>query len=218
MDSLNVLSRRSLLKASSFLAAFAVASPAVALVGPAVPEVLTLLLREYAEAADNARVSHDRFNTARREKEAALHNANMFVQLPHGKLTRIGGDKGYHPENVLRILNEEEATDFAVIGNKPRVREAMRRAYDQCRRDIAALAHKYEAIEKATDWPHAVEFDIAADRRFRSAKQALLSYRPETMPEVAALLRGVSEVGPYVGFCNGLTVRDLADMLDGVSQ
>lgn len=218
MDSLNVLSRRSLLKASSFLTAFTVASPAAALFAPTVPEVLTLLLREYAEAADNARVSHDRFNAARREKEAALHNSNMFLKMPHGEWERIGGDKGYHPENMRRILNEGEALDFAALGDKPGAREKMRRAYDQCRRELVALTLKYEAIENATDWPNAVEFDMAADRRFRSAKQALLSYRPETMPEVAALLRGVSEVGPYVGFCNGLTVRDLADMLDGVSQ
>tara|TARA_R100000365_G_C2739782_1_gene68538 strand:- start:1171 stop:1827 length:657 start_codon:yes stop_codon:yes gene_type:complete len=218
MDSLNVLSRRSLLKASSFLTAFAVASPVAALVAPTVPEVLTLLLREYADAAENARVSHDRFNAARHEKEAALHNAHMFLRLPHGKLKRIGGDRGYHPENMLRILNKEEAIDFAALGNKPVAREKMRAAYDQCRRDLAALTVQYEAVENSTDWPNALEFDRAADLRFRSAKQALLSYRPETMPEVAALLRGVSEVGPYVGFCNGLTVRDLADMLDGVSR
>lgn len=215
MDSRNVLSRRTLLKASSFLAVAAAVAPVAAVAAPAVSEVLTTLLTEYAAAADASKASHAQVEAARRAKSDAVDKANLYFMWPDGTYGRIG-DSGntYHPEYALSWLEREIPKYRALCASRSDNIAEMKKRIARTKRQIKALGRRYEAIVAASDWRAALDADTKAYHRFLAARNAVKAYRPVTLAEVAALIRCISDVGTYAGFNGGLSVSDLANMLD----
>lgn len=214
MDTVSILSRRTLLKASSCLVAAASIAPIPAASAAAVSEALTALLDEYVAAARGIKESNARLGVARRERGKAAEDAALWFQWPDGKWGTIG-DTGnsYHPEYALKWLAEMRAKTLAAVESDEAAAE-VRAEYAKTARQIRRLARRYDVVVAGTDYPAAVVADSTADFRFRDAKDALCSYRPQTMPEVAAIIRCISAVGPYPGSHTGIMPSDLADMLD----
>ena len=213
----NILSRRSLLRASSFLAATVVAAPAIALAAPTVPEVLTLLLTEYREAAAATRAAYDRHNDVRREKDQALERACLYVPFSDGSLIKLGEiGRSTHPCVVANLLRSEQKKELAIaVAGADRVAVAsVQKKFAVLRRTLARRTKQYRRIEALSGYEEAVSADSDAYQRFTDAEKALRAYRPASLAEMASIARVVGEVGPFVALAHGLSVRDIAVMLN----
>ena len=212
----NILSRRALLRASSFLAATVMAAPAFALAAP-VPEVLTLLLTEYREAAAATRAAYDRHNDVRSEKDKALEQACLYVPLSDGSLIKLGElGRSTHPCVVANLLRSEQKKELAIaVAGADRVAVAsVQKKFALLRRTLARRTQQYRRIEDLSGYEEAVSADSDAYHRFTDAKKALMAYRPASLAEMASIVRVVGEVGSFVALAHGLSVRDIAVMLN----
>lgn len=217
MDTQNVLSRRSLLKASSVLAASVAVAPAAAIAPSAIPETLTSLMAEYAEAADGMRLTDAARIEAQVRRDKLLADGNLVFVSMNGEVTRLG-ERGatIRPDLAFEQLDDGLASALAEANNANDKRRA-RRNYADARRLLTKQVKRYDAIVAQSGWEQAIGAENEAYQRFKVARQSVRDYRPQTMPEVAALIRCFHSVGLYPGSENGLGVRDLANMLDEVA-
>ncbi|MCP8883037.1 hypothetical protein NIM87_05960 [Devosia sp. XJ19-1] len=217
MDTQNVLSRRSLLKASSVLAASVMAAPAAAIAAPALPDTLKSLMAEYADAADGMRLTDAARIEARVRRDKMLADGNLVFVSMHGEATRLG-ERGatIRPDLAFEQLEDDLVVALTEASNANDKRRA-RRNHADAKRLLTKQAERYYAIVGQSGWEQAIEAENEAYQRFKAARQSLRDYRPQTMPEVAALIRCFDAVGLYPGSENGLGVRDLANMLDEVA-
>lgn len=215
MVALNVLSRRSLLKASSFLVASAAVAPAAALAAPTVPEVLAVLLSEYRDAAADARQAHTRFNNAHREKGRALEAARIYVPFVDGQWLRLGETgNANHPATVAILLEKARAKALSLAGADKDASSRIKSQFRALRRSLARKRNEYERIVVQSGFREACDNESAASRRFEDADKSLGAYQPVTVAEVASIVAVVGQVGPFVGHCHGLSMSDLSAMLN----
>ncbi|ODT71625.1 MAG: hypothetical protein ABS75_07335 [Pelagibacterium sp. SCN 63-23] len=215
MDFPTILSRRSMLKASSCLVAGAAIAPVAAVAASHVPQVLTLLLVEYEAAAVEHKNAQTDLDEARRRRADMLDKAYLYVEFPRRRYARLGESfQAYYPEYAAAVLKEDMSADLAIAAEDSAEVQAVRKKYALARRRLARQVRKYRAIEARSGYPEALERDKASYRRFHAAHDALAAYRPVALAEVAAIIRATAAVGPFVGYSHGINVRDIADMLD----
>jgi hypothetical protein len=216
MDSHTLLSRRTVLKSSSVIAAAAVAGPATALDRPTVPDVLAMLLREYVDAGPSYCRAHEVWRAARQAKSKTLDQAALYFRFPDGTLGRLGEQgNAYHPQYALVVL--QKMRDRALSATTaPTDMATTRRDYVNAKRRIQALTRRYRAIEAASGYEAATQAEVDAYERFNKALSALKAYRPDSLLEVSAIVAAADKVGEYPGMGNGFCLRDLMRMLERV--
>jgi hypothetical protein len=207
-----------MLKASGYLAAFAVAAPASTLAPaaaePEVPAVLHMLLAEYAAAAQASREAQERVSETRRAKSFALDKASLYFMFLDGNVARLGDyGSACDPKYALSWLDEERNMHVARARGDADAISTIRRRHKSAKRRLQRQAAKYYDIERQSGWIAACDVDSESYHRFTECRDALQAYRPTTLTEVAVLIEGIDKVGQYIGHSHGLTVRDLANML-----
>lgn len=215
MDIPNILSRRSMLKASSVLIASAAVAPATAFAAAQIPETLSGLLSEYRASADASRAAKKQFEDVKAALVLALDRAQLYAPFCDGRYLQLGMHmQASHPENVAYLLELEQKKALDLAGDDRNIRAAIGRRFASLRRKLARQKLRYEAVEAPFDFDAVCIADGEASTRFDHARQGLEAYRPSSLAEVGAIVRVVGDVGLWVGWRNGLSIRDLAKMLD----
>ncbi|ODT80957.1 MAG: hypothetical protein ABS76_14310 [Pelagibacterium sp. SCN 64-44] len=221
MDTHTIVSRRSLLKASSFLAA-AIAVPAAAAEDtPEVPDVLAVLLAEYEASAMARRTIRDAMHDAEQRFDLDMSKAGPYVPIECGdnsgrmpKLDHmfVGAVDPWTAKHRLGNYAEAAIEAASLSGNDL---SEVQRTFRNKRRQLARQIVKYDAMYRETAVPK--EAEERAYWRVSDARDALLLWSPATLFEAARIVCTVDRVNRSSQGASLVGLHDLATMLDPIT-
>jgi hypothetical protein len=187
----HALSRRALLKASSFLAATVVAVPALATQGHSIPEVLTVLLTEYEAAARAAHSNQEALYEAKHAFDRALSKDRLYLpwECGTGQVSWLGHVYSGSVDPWTAGHRLTNARDAALAACAPKQLADVRRRFRNKQRQLRRQLQKYASVKASFGIPALEEKNDELYFRFSDVQKALRAYRPSTIDEVREIAR-----------------------------
>lgn len=201
MDTRNLLSRRSMLKASSFFAAAALV-PTVAGAADEVPEVLSVLLAEYVDAQLAEKAANEAYQEAKQRFERALNKNRLYLPDECGAGQCFPWLGHFYAGSVdpwtanHRLTNVKRA---ALLDASADELPTVRRLFRNKRRLLARQLKKYRAIELSHGLKPLDDGRTETYHRAHDVQMALQAYRPTTFEEVRAIAGILRNTPSYRG-------------------
>ena len=182
--------RRTVLKASSALAAAAVL-PAAVLAAPDAPDVLALLLAEYRDAIAADRAASDTYHEAEFAFTKALSQQKLWLppQCAAGRGAPWLGHTYSGAVDPWTAADRLKTWRAEALANPDNNSERIHGSYRSVHRHLNRQLRKYREIRQAYGLPKLDDARTASLDRVLKAKSALEAYRPTTVAEIAEIVR-----------------------------